>query len=152
MHSIKWHVAQINIAKMVGTNINDPVMKTFVDRLDEINALADNSKGFVWRLRDENGNAASLNPYDDEKIIVNMSVWKTVEDLEIFVYKSMHRDLLKQRQEWFVKPDQIIYAIWYIPENHIPSIGEAMEKLNYINQHGPGKYAFNFRTKFSPPK
>jgi hypothetical protein len=152
MHSTKWHVAQINIARMIATNINDPVMKTFVDQLDEVNQIADNSKGFVWRLQDKNGNATSINAYDDQRIIVNMSVWETVEDLEIFVYKSMHKNLLKQRRDWFEKFDQIFYAIWYIPENHIPSLEEAKERLNHLQQCGPDEFAFNFNTKFSPPK
>ena len=88
----KYQIAEINIARMKGTNINDPIMKEFVDNLDLINKIAESSEGFVWRLRDDSNNATSLNPYDDEQIIVNVSVWESIEALENFMYKTLHSD------------------------------------------------------------
>src|SRR5215467_9684073 len=99
---MKLHLAQFNIGRMQGA-LEDQVMQGFVARLDEINALADGSPGFVWRLQTDAGNATYLRPYDDERIIVNMSVWETVEDLKNFVYRSRHSELLRSRQDWFEK-------------------------------------------------
>jgi len=84
-----WHLAQLNIARMIGVNIDDPIMSKFVAQLDEVNALAEGSPGFVWRLKDDSNNATSINPYNDNQIIVNLSVWQTLEDLRKFVYSGM---------------------------------------------------------------
>jgi len=81
-----YHLAEINIAKMKGVDINDPIMKEFVDNLDLVNTLAENSEGFVWRLKDDS-NATNLNPYNDEQIIVNVSVWENIETLELICTK-----------------------------------------------------------------
>ena len=97
----KYHIAEINVARMKGVNIEDPIMKEFVDNLDRVNNLAENSEGFIWRLKDENNDATSFNPYNDEQVIINVSVWETVESLEKFVYKTFHTDFLKRRKEWF---------------------------------------------------
>jgi Domain of unknown function (DUF3291) len=87
---MKYHLAQINIARMKGVNIEDPIMKDFVDMLDEINALAESSKGFVWRLKGDGNSATDLNPFDDDQIIVNMSVWEDIDALKAYVYDSKH--------------------------------------------------------------
>src|SRR5215831_7752287 len=97
-----FHVAQVNIARM-NAALDDPVMAGFVARLDEINALADRSPGFVWRLQTSAGNATYLRPYDDDRILFNLSVWRTIEQLKQFVYVSAHAQLLRQRREWFEK-------------------------------------------------
>src|SRR5437899_10140145 len=96
------HIAQVNIGRMKAA-LEDPVMAGFVARLDEINALADRSPGFVWRLQTPAGNATYLRPYDDDRILFNMSVWETVEALKQYVYRSVHAELLRQRQQWFEK-------------------------------------------------
>ena len=85
MQVTKYHLAQINIGRMIGINIHDPIMKDFVDKLDEVNAVAEKSKGFVWRLKDDNNNATGIKAFDDDQLIVNMSVWESIEDLEAFV-------------------------------------------------------------------
>ena len=91
----KYQLAQINISRMIGVNINDPIMKEFVDNLDKVNNLAEQSEGFVWRLKDENNDATSFNPYNDEQVIINISVWQSIASLETFVYKTVHTDFLK---------------------------------------------------------
>ncbi len=89
---LRWHLAQINIGKIVGTSIHDPVMESFVAQLEEVNALAENSRGFVWRLKDENNNATSLNPYNDDRIIINMSVWEPSKTLKyLFIEEGMSK-------------------------------------------------------------
>jgi heme-degrading monooxygenase HmoA len=101
----KLHLAQFNIGRMLGP-LDGPVMRGFVERLDEINALADGTPGFVWRLQTDEGNATYLRPYDDDRVIVNMSVWETVEEFRSFVFESRHAELLRQRREWFESGDR----------------------------------------------
>jgi Domain of unknown function (DUF3291) len=149
LKTMTYHLAQINIARMRGVSINDPIMADFVVLLDEINALAEASKGFVWRLKGDDSNSATdILPYDDERIIVNMSVWECVETLENYVFKSHHTDVLKRRREWFERFDMPATALWYIPVGHIPPVAEAQERLAHLQTHGASAYAFNFRKIF----
>ena len=148
MQTIEWHLAQINIGRMVGATINDPVMKDFVDLLDEVNEVAEKSKGFVWRLKDDENNATNIKAFDDERMIVNMSVWENVEDLETFVYKSHHVDVLRRRKEWFSRL-RFYLVMWWIPAGTIPTLEEAKKRLLYIEQNGPSPFAFDFKCKFA---
>jgi hypothetical protein len=132
--------------------LEDPVMRGFVARLDEINALADGSSGFVWRLQTDAGNATYLRPFDDDRIIINMSVWRTVEDLRNFVYRGDHAEVLRQRQDWFEKLEAPVVALWWVPAGHIPSIDEAKKRLAHLQEHGPTPFAFSFRAIFPPDK
>src|SRR5688572_26113860 len=102
MNEKVWHLAQINIGRIIGETIEDPVMAKFVAQLDEVNALAEGSPGFVWRLKDEGNNATSFNPYNDNRIIVNLSVWETLDDLTNYVYHGRHAEVLRSRRDWFV--------------------------------------------------
>jgi hypothetical protein len=145
----KLHVAQVNIARMRAP-LEDPMMRGFVERLDEINALADGSPGFVWRLQTDAGNATYLRPYDDEWIIINLSIWETIEDLRNFVYGGNHADVLRQRRDWFEKLQTPVVALWWIPAGHIPSIDEAKKRLAHLQERGPTPFAFSFRTVFPP--
>jgi hypothetical protein len=143
------HLAQVNIGRMKGA-LEDDVMAGFRARLDEINALADGSPGFVWRLQTEEGNATYLRPFDDERIIVNMSVWESVEHLKDYVYRTAHAELLRQRQEWFEKLERPMVAMWWVPAGHRPSIDEARKRLARLEQEGPTPFAFTFRQVFPP--
>jgi uncharacterized protein DUF3291 len=151
MNKTTWHLAQINIGRIIGSSINDEVMARFVAQLDEVNALADGHQGFVWRLKDENNSAVSLNPFGDERILINMSVWETITDLETFVYSGRHLEVLRGRRDWFVKFGQVFAALWYIPEGHTPSVEEARERLDFLQQNGPTAYAFDFKKRFACP-
>jgi hypothetical protein len=146
-----WHLAQINVAKIVGENMEDPVMSKFVAQLDEINALAESSPGFVWRLKDESNNATNLNPYNDSRIIVNMSVWQTLDDLIDYVYRSKHAEVMRHRRDWFINFGKPYTALWYIPSGTVPTIGEAKERLQSLQDHGPTSFAFDFKTRFPVP-
>ena len=148
----KYHLAEINIAKMKGVTINDPIMKEFVDNLDLVNKLAEDSEGFVWRLKDDSYNATNLNPYNDEQIIVNVSVWENIETLEHYMYKTFHSEFLRRRKEWFQKFGKAATAMWWIPKGHIPTLEEAVEKLDYLQKNGPSELFFDFKNKFSVPK
>ena len=145
----EYHIAQVNIARMRG-ELDDPVMAGFVARLEEINTLADGSPGFVWRLQTPSGNATYLRPYEDDRILVNMSVWETVEALKNYVYRSAHAELLQQRKEWFEKFAGASVALWWVPRGHIPGVDEARKRLAYLEAHGPTQFAFTFKTVFPP--
>ena len=143
------HLAQVNIARMRAP-LDDPVMAGFVARLNEINALADASRGFVWRLQTPEGNATYLRPYDDDRILVNMSVWETVEDLRTYVYRTAHAEVLRARAEWFEKLGAQAVALWWVPAGHLPSVDEAKKRLAHLQERGPTPFAFTFQTLFPP--
>lgn len=147
-----YQLAQINVAHIKGVNIEDPVMKEFVDNLDVVNALAENSEGFVWRLKDENNNASSFDPYENVQIIINISVWESIETLGDFVFKTFHSDFLRRRKEWFQTYGKIATAMWWIEEGKNPSVEEAVEKLDYLQKNGASDVVFDFKNKYSPPK
>lgn len=144
----KFHLAQINIAKAIAP-LDSPVMADFTNNLDYINSLAEGSDGFVWRLKDENNNATSIDVFDDKLIIVNMSVWKDLESLTNYVYKSDHIEFFKRRAEWFEKMPVAHMALWYIPTNHIPTTDEGKQRLEYLQKHGDTPSAFTFRKRFT---
>lgn len=145
----KYHLAQLNIARMTGIDINDPIMADFVAQLDAVNQLAENSEGFVWRLKDDEGNATNFNPFDDVQVIVNMSVWENLETLERFVFNGHHLEVMRRRREWFQRFGKAYMVLWWIPEGHQPTIAEANERLTHLQEQGATAYAFDFRNKFS---
>jgi hypothetical protein len=145
----RFQIAQVNIGRIVA-ELNDPVMAGFVNRLDEINALADGSPGFVWRLIVNDGNATYLRPFDDNWMLMNMSVWETVEQLRHFVYKTVHIELLRERHAWFEKLAGVYTALWWVPEGHIPGVDEAKQRLAHLEAHGPSEFAFTFQAVVPP--
>ena len=144
------HLAQINIAQMKGVNLDDPIMVGFTARLDEINQLAESHDGFIWRLKDENDNATSFNPFDDEQLIINLSVWRDVDSLFTYVYHSLHKELIKGKKEWFHNLGRPHMALWWIEIGHIPTLQEAKDKLVLIDLHGASSEVFNFKHLFDP--
>jgi len=146
---ISYHIAQINIGR-IKAPLDDAQMAGFVNRLADINALADRSPGFVWRLQTEAGNATYFRPYEDDRILLNMSVWKTIEELKQYVYRSAHVEVLRRRQEWFEAFAGVYAALWWVPLGHIPSIDEAKKRLAHLQAHGPTQFAFDFKTVFEP--
>jgi hypothetical protein len=145
----QYRIAQVNIGRTKAP-LEDPQMAGFVARLGEINALADGSPGFVWRLQTPEGNATYLRPYDDDRILINMSVWETVEALKHYVYQTAHAELLRQRHVWFDKMTSMYVALWWVPANHIPGVDEAKKRLAYLDEHGPTQFAFTFKKLFQP--
>ncbi len=143
-----FNLAQINVAKMLAP-INSPVMAEFVANLDTINSLAEGSAGFVWRLKDDNNDATSLRPYDDDFIIINMSVWDDTEVLRNFAYGSVHVEIFKQRKKWFEKMSEMHMALWYVPKGYIPTAQDGVDRLHYLRKNGETPYAFTYRSKFS---
>ncbi|WP_299899557.1 DUF3291 domain-containing protein [uncultured Aquimarina sp.] len=142
-------LAQVNIAEMLAP-INDPIMADFVNNLDRINELAEKSDGFVWRLKGDEGNATAITVFDNLFLIINMSVWESMQDLFNFTYQSAHVEILKRKKEWFHKMPRMHMAFWYVEDGHEPSPTEAKERLYYLQEHGETPYAFSFKSKFTP--
>jgi hypothetical protein len=145
---MEYHLAQINIAKMIAP-ADSPVMAEFMNNLDHINELAEKSEGFIWRLKDDSNNATSIKVYDDEFIIINLSVWKSVEDLSAFVYQTLHADFLRKRKQWFERMKEQYLALWYVPAGERPTAMEAAGRLDHIRAHGETPYAFGFKKRFT---
>jgi hypothetical protein len=145
----KYQLAQLNIAALKAP-LDSPELKDFVDNLDRINELAEKSPGFVWRLKGDGNDATSLRPLG-ENIIINMSVWRDVEALRDYVYKSAHTAILKRKREWFTRMAEAPFALWWIPEGHEPTVAEAVARLDHLRKHGPTAEAFTFGEAFAPP-
>jgi hypothetical protein len=150
MTSDGWHLAQLNVGRLLAP-LDSRQLAGFVVMLDPINALADGSPGFVWRLQTEDGDATAIRPFDDDRILVNMSVWESIEALGEFVFASRHLDLLRHRREWFEKLAEAYLALWWMPAGSIPTISDARNRLDCLRAHGPTPYAFTFREPFPPP-
>lgn len=147
----EYQLAQVNIARMLGP-IDGPVMEGFVAQLDEINSLADRSDGFVWRLQSEDGDATSYRPFpEDDMMIINMSVWESVEALFEYTYKSDHVKVMRDRAKWFESLKEMHMVLWWVPVGHIPTEQEAIEKLVLLQENGPTVEAFTFKQPFPIP-
>jgi hypothetical protein len=142
-------LAQINIALMLAP-IDSPVMRDFVDNLDSINALAEGSPGFIWRLKDDTNNATSIKVFDDDFLIVNMSVWDSADALFEYVYKSDHTRVLKRKSEWFAHMRERHMALWYIKPGQYPTVQEAVDRIQHLREYGETSHAFTFKKRFKP--
>jgi len=147
---MNFHLAQINIGRLVAP-VDDPAIAGFVAQLDPVNALADAAPGFVWRLQSAAGNATDIVYSDDPFVIVNMSVWASVEALRDFVYATRHIDVFRDRAKWFEKMDKPHYCLWWVPAGHIPTVAEGRERLEHYQQHGPTPFSFWFSKLFPVP-
>jgi hypothetical protein len=146
---MEYNLAQVNIGRILAP-MDSPVMAEFVANLDRINTLAESSEGFVWRLKDDTNNATSIRMYDDDFLIVNMSVWKNIDALFHYVYRTDHVEIFKKRAQWFEKMADMHMALWYVPAGRFPDVKEATERLDYLRKHGDTPFAFSFKRKFTP--
>jgi hypothetical protein len=145
-----YELAQLNTGFIRGP-MDSPIMAEFVANLARINALADASPGFVWRLKTETGDATELRPFDDPNQLLNMSVWTDADSLRRFVYRSAHAEILGRRREWFERVSEPIMVLWWVPRGHRPSIEEAVARLELLRAQGPSPQAFTFRQTYPPP-
>jgi hypothetical protein len=144
------HLAQLNIAEAID-KMDSHVMADFVNNTDRINALAEESPGFIWRLVDEDSDDSSqIEAFNSEAILINMSVWKDWESLFKFVYESAHLEIFKRKKEWFAKMPKMHLVLWYVKEGSIPTLEDAKARLEYLQQHGESPYAFSFKSKYLP--
>ncbi|MGW1465023.1 DUF3291 domain-containing protein [Streptomyces sp. NPDC002308] len=142
------HLAQLNVATLLHP-LDDPRIAPFVDALDPVNATADGAPGFVWRLvADGTADATALRPAG-ENVIVNMSVWETPEALWDFTYRSGHLEVVRQRRDWFDRHVEAHLVLWWIPAGHVPTVGEALERLADLRTNGPSPRAFTFTSSYS---
>lgn len=145
----KYHLAQLNIGTMVAPQ-NSEEMAEFMNALDAINLLAESTPGFVWRLKDESGNATGISVFDDDTL-VNMSVWEDRDSLYGYVYKSGHTHYIGRRKEWFKMPLAPHMVLWWVPAGHEPTPEEAKERLMHLRENGPTAHAFTFKQFFETP-
>ena len=145
-----YNLAQYNLARLKAP-LDDPLIADFVAALDPLNKLADESDGFVWRHQDENGNSTSVRVRDDPMILINFSVWRDVESLFQYAYRSDHAAVYRRRHEFFHVFDGAYMVLWWIPASHIPSVREGEEWLDHLREHGPTDHAFTFKSRFPPP-
>jgi hypothetical protein len=144
-----YELAQLNVATMK-ESLESPSMADFVANLDRINALAESSPGFVWRLQTEEGDATAMRPMGEETL-VNISVWKDAESLNKYVYESAHVEIMRRRKEWFERMREAYVVLWWVPRGHRPTSSEAITKLELLRSNGPTKEAFTLRKTFLPP-
>jgi hypothetical protein len=142
----RWHIAQYNVAWLAAP-LDDPRMAGFVGDLDRVNGLGDATPGFVWRLKADDGNSTTIRVRDDPTIVVNFTVWETIEQLYDFAYRGEHLKVFQRRREWFRHPPHPYLVLWWVPAGHIPSIEEADERLDHLIAHGPTPYAFTFKQR-----
>lgn len=149
-------LAQVNVARLLAP-LDSPLIADFVAALDPVNALADAAPGFVWRLQTEDGNATAIRAFEqdaegaDGGILINMSVWESVEALGAWVYGTAHIPVLRRRREWFERMKEAYAALWWIPRGHIPTVHEAEDRVKHLRRHGPTPHAFTLREHFPPP-
>ena len=145
------HLAQVNVGVPLEP-LTSERLRGFVDMLEPVNALADSAAGFVWRLQTEDGDATALRPSDDEPdLIINLSVWTSVETLADFVYRSAHAEVMRGRRQWFVPMREAFTAVWWIPAGTLPTMPEAMARLDLLRRSGPGRQAFTLQRPFPRP-
>jgi Domain of unknown function (DUF3291) len=150
MSSTDWHVAQVNIA-LPRAPLDTPGLDDFVAMLEPINALADGSPGFVWRLQGETGDATGIRAFGDDRILVNLSAWATIEALRVFVFASRHAEVLRRRREWFEQMAEAHLALWWVPAGATPTVEEAERRLATLRERGPSSDAFTLREPFPAP-
>ena len=145
-----WHLAQVNVGRLAAPK-GDPRVAPFFAALDRVNALAEASPGYVWRLQDEAGNATDIKPTSDPLFIVNLSVWHDAESLFAFVYRSAHAPEMARRREYFERFEGAYQALWWVPAGHTPSVDEALSRLWRLDRYGPAPEAFTFKARFPAP-
>ena len=145
-----FHLAQCNIVKLKAP-LDSPIVAGFVAALEPINALADSAPGLVWRLKTDDGDATSIRVFADDQILLNMSVWESMEALSNYVYRSGHKDVLRQRRQWADRFEGVQAAMWWIRAGTVPEPSEAVARMDHLSRVGPSAYAFTFRTIFAAP-
>ncbi len=156
MGEMDYVLAQVNIGRLVAP-LDSPALADFAASLDAVNAVADAAPGFVWRLMTEEGNATALRVFvhdaegADGGILLNMSVWESVEALVAYLYGDAHLAMLRRRREWFSRAKDAYSAAWWVPRGHIPTLLEAEDRVRHLRAHGPTPFAFTLKRHFPPP-
>jgi Domain of unknown function (DUF3291) len=155
MERMEFVLAQVNIGRL-RARLDSPQLASFMAALDPVNAAADAAPGFVWRLQTGDGNATAVRAFEWDQagsagVILNMSVWESVEALAAFVYSQRHRQVLRRRREWFEAMAEAYLALWWVPRGHVPTTGGAEDRIRHLRAHGPTPHAFTLRVHFPAP-
>ena len=145
-----YQLAQCNIARLRAP-IDSPLLSEFVAALEPINRLADEAPGFVWRLQTETGDATAIRVFDDEMLMINMSVWESIDTLLAFTYGTAHRDVMRRRRQWFERLASVYLVLWWIPKGTLPTPSDARTRLEMLEGAGSSPEAFTFRSPFRAP-
>jgi heme-degrading monooxygenase HmoA len=145
-----YHVAQCNIGR-VRAPLDSPQLAGFVAALEPVNRMADEAPGFVWRLQTEAGDATAIRAFEDDMLLLNMSVWESIEALAEFTYRTPHRDVMRRRREWFERLADAYLVLWWVPAGTLPTVVEARARLEALRRDGPTRQAFTFHSPFPPP-
>jgi Domain of unknown function (DUF3291) len=145
-----YHVAQCNIGR-VRAPLDSPQLAGFVAALEPVNRMADEAPGFVWRLQTEAGDATAIRAFEDDMLLLNMSVWESIEALAEFTYRTPHRDVMRRRREWFERLADAYLVLWWVPAGTVPTVVDARTRLEALRREGPTPEAFTFRSPFPPP-
>jgi len=137
------HLAEINIARLLYPQ-DDPRVAEFMDNLERVNTIAERSAGFVWRFKDDSGNATDTQVFDDPQVIVNMSVWESAAALEHFVFKTVHQQFYGKRRAWFDPAFKPALALWWIEAGTTPTLDEALARWRRLRDEGPGADVFGW--------
>jgi hypothetical protein len=144
-----YHLAQLNVARMLAPK-DDPILADFMAGIEQINALGSKQPGFVWLYETPLATGIETpSVFDEDVLIVNLTVWETVDDLYQFTYYTAHTDYYRRRSEWFSKLESPNYVLWWIPAGHIPTLEEAKDRLTYLTDHGATPFAFSFKQRFT---
>jgi uncharacterized protein DUF3291 len=152
---VDYVLAQVNIGRLAAP-LDSPQLADFMAALDPVNAVADAAPGFLWRLQTEDGNATSVRAFEwdvagSAGVIMNMSVWESVDALADFVYSRPHREIMRRRREFFQKMTEAYTAMWWIHRGTTPATGDAEDRVRHLRAYGPTPRAFTLRTHFPPP-
>lgn len=145
-----WRVAQVNVATLIAP-LDHPQIDDFRNALERINLLGEAQPGFIWRAKGAGFDATDCRVFDNPDVLINATVWETIEHLAAFAYRTEHRDFVRRRLEWFEQPREAFQAIWWVPDGRIPTLDDCVERLMYLRRHGPTAFAFDFRTRFPAP-
>jgi Domain of unknown function (DUF3291) len=145
-----YHVAQCNIGRVLAP-LDSPQLAGFVAALEPVNRMADEAPGFVWRLQTEAGDATAIRAFEDDMLLLNMSVWESIEALAEFTYRTPHRDVMRRRRKWFERLADAYLVLWWVPAGTLPTVVEARARLEALRRDGPTPEAFTFQSPFPPP-
>jgi len=157
MGAMDYVLAQVNVGRLLAP-MDSPLIADFAAALDPVNAVADAAPGFVWRMQTEDGNATAVRGFEADAagapggILINMSVWESVEALAAYVYGDAHRAVLRRRREWFSRMTDAYTALWWVPRGHVPTVGEAEDRVRHLRAHGPTPHAFTLKEHYPPPE
>ena len=136
-------IAQLNISvwKIDDTSA---AAAPFNDNVERMNALAERSDGFIWRLLDEGRDANGRNVIGGPETLMTLSVWQSAAQLEAFAFSTVHRKIYVRKAEFFAKLQSHHLVLWNIEAGHRPTLDEAKVRLDHLNKHGNTDFAFDW--------